>query len=335
MNDRPWKNLRKLLLGLKLSRSECNRELAQAAMKGGVLRLAVERDVRLAQWVQEELDRLVFQDLLLERAGLEIESTLAHLKDELLLLKGSATAHTLYEDSGYRERRDIDLLATGRTFDIALKELLEAEWQRLPDPDKPWWAKRAEGRYEETLFKEFGANRVEIDLHKRLSLYRHFKIDDGELLARSTRMDGIFFRIPSPVDIALHTALHGATTGFKVPLKSWFDLHLLTQRQAFDWDTLCARSQQWGIASVLWSGLLVLSNLFATSIPAHVAQSLKPSPPVAGALTRILAGLGEGPVHSGSLSSAWRQMAKALALGGGKPWDLVIEHARLRLDKVE
>jgi len=335
MNDRPWKNLRKLLLGSKLSGGECNRELAQAAMKGGVLRLAVERDARLGRWVQEELERLVFQDLLLERAGLEVESTLATLQNELLLLKGSATAHTLYEHSSYRERRDIDLLATGESFDSALGKLLKAGWMRLPDPEKPWWAKRAEGRYEETLFKEFGANRVEIDLHRRLSLYRHFKIDDGELLTRSTRVDGIFFRIPATVDIALHTALHGATTGFKVPLKSWFDLHLLTQGKDFDWDTLCVRSQEWGIAAVLWSALLVLSNLFATPMPRHVAQSLKPSPPAAGALTRLLAGRGEGPVPSGTLSDALRQTAKALALGGGKPWDLAIEHARLRLDKVE
>ena len=335
VKDRHWQTLRKLLTEGELDDVDGLQEVARAAVQGGVVRFAVEKEQRLEPWVSKELERVVFQDLLLERATQELGQVLHELRDSILLLKGSASAHMLYEHPGLRERRDVDLLIPGDNFPIAIERLIAAGWSRLPKEERPWWAERASGRYEETLFKDFGGHRVEADLHHRLSLYRHLARSDGGLLERSSRTPTLDFRLPSPEDLTLHTALHAAATGFSVPLKSWFDLHLLSCQGGLDWDALGSRAIEWNVHTALWASLTIISNRWQTHVPKRLLDALAPPTPSKQTLARMLDGEGEMPIGSGRLAKAQQQLAKSLALGGNSPWQLVLEQARLRLERPE
>ena len=330
-----WRTLRQVLLGETIEPEACSRELAQAAVQGSVLRLTLDKAPGLEQWVSNELEKVIFQDMLLERASHDLAIALGDLEDSALRLKGSASAHMLFAEPGLRERRDIDLLLTPETRTLVIERLQQAGWSRLPDNERPWWSERVEGRYEETMVKDFGGQRVEADLHFRLSLYRHLGGNSESLLGRSHRQDGVSFRLPSLEDLALHTALHAASTGFRVPLKSWFDLHLLSMQSELDWNLLLEEADTWNIPTALWSALSVIVRLFGTEIPAGVLDRLEPARPLRSSLMRLLCGDGETPIPSAPFEEARRQAAKSLALGGTKPWELVLEQTRIRLEQPE
>ena len=322
----PWKNLRRLLQGEDLAESDLDERLAQAALKGGVLRMALNLAPVLERWVVKEAEKRIFQDLLLERSQAAVEAVLSGCSG-VVLLKGSASAHTLYAQSSERERRDLDLLVVGDAFGEVLALLREGGWRDLAPEKLPWWAKRAEGRYEVTLV---GPEGVEVDLHRRLSLYRHFPIDLKGIVQRSQILDEGPFHLPEPVDLALHTALHAASTGYRVPLKSWLDLKLLTGDPTFDWESFAGRALAWQIDTAAWAALGVMKRFFALSLPKATLERLRPPKPVETSLNKLLSHQGETPIAPGRFDDAWRQVAKSLALGGKRPWELAVEHARLR-----
>jgi hypothetical protein len=323
-----WRNLRRLLKGEDLAERDCDERLAHVALKGGVLRLALNRVPALEEWMAKEAEKRVFQDLLLERSQAAVATVLAQGGCEgVVLLKGSASAHTLYSQSTERERRDLDLLVVGDAFGAAARSLREGGWRDLAAEKLPWWAKRPEGRYEITLV---GPEGVEVDLHRRLSLYRHFPIDLQGIAQRAQILEDGPFHLPDPVDLALHTALHAASTGFRVPLKSWLDLKLLAQAPTFDWESFAGRALSWRIDTAAWAALGVIESFFAVSIPKAVIEQLGPPRPVKASLKKLLSHEGETPIAPGRFADAWRQVAKSLALGGRRPWELAMEHARLR-----
>tara|TARA_Y100001954_G_C15383277_1_gene394406 strand:- start:111 stop:434 length:324 start_codon:yes stop_codon:yes gene_type:complete len=103
----------------------------------------------------------------------------------------------------------------------------------------------------------------------------------------------------------------------------------------FDWNLLLEEADAWNIPTALWSALSVISRLFGTKIPGDVLDRLKPSRPLRSSLMRLLCGDGETPVPSAPFEEARRQAAKSLALGGTKPWELVLEQTRIRLEQPE
>lgn len=302
--------------------------LAFAALRGGVLRLAVDLAPALEAFVQLELEGSMRQGLILERSEHAVERVLAGGDDFLVvLLKGSASAHTCYEHPWHRERRDVDLLVLPEHFPRVQTALEGAGWTSPSPANLPWWGRRLDVRHEVTLV---GPQGVEVDLHRRLTLYQHLPVDEQGIVERSTPGQGVL-RFPSPVDLVLHTALHAAVGGFRVPLKSWVDLLRLTQQPGFDWEVLGHRARDWRVDTCLWAAFDVMQRFFHTDVPDGFLTGIRPGRAAERALTKILAHDGETPVAPTRFTEAWRQVARQLTLGGRRPWEWAIEHARLRM----
>ena len=331
LNATHWNALRRLLLGESVRPEDSLPEIAKASVRGGVLRLAVEQEPRLESWASHELSRIVHQDILLEQAEEELSQTLSGCHGQILRLKGTASAYSLYSEPGFRERRDIDLLVAAKGGRRVVEKLMRSGWKTLPQNQLPWWSRHRAGRYEETMFKVFGGQRVEVDVHHRLCLYRHLGGQEEGLWQRAKSRDGVSFLFPSNEDLLLHTALHGATSGFTAPTKSWFDLHLLCETELLDWDLVVHLAHEWQVPTACWAGLYVAESYFGSPVPTSVLHRLKPPKRVRRTMTHLLSCREETPLAAGPLRDIRRQVVKLLALGGERPWELVVEHARLRM----
>lgn len=323
-----WAALRALLRRDRAPEGVDDGALARAALIGGVTRLTLDARPDLTQFLAAEAEARLYWDLALERACAAATVALAGVGIRPLALKGSATAHLVYADPAQRERRDVDLLVRPREFDAAVAALRERGW--APAAQDAWWARARATRYEVPLSRPDDRDGLEVDLHARLTLYDHLPIDHEGLHARGLRMAGVPMAIAAPTDALLHTCLHAATTGFRVPLRAWVDVTRLMADARVDPQVLVARARAWNIAPAVWAGLRVAQRWLDAPVSPRTLAALAPPRPVAAALSWLLSGDGARPLREGPAPAAQRQAVKALALGGARPDRFLAAHGRLR-----
>jgi hypothetical protein len=324
-----WTTLRRILMGQPVASNELTPTVGKAAMLGGVVHLAVAGAPELQPLLTQAMEERVFSDMLLAQAESHVAEVMtAASTGTALLLKGSASSQMIYTESVFRERRDLDLLIPDPAFQDAVNALMDAGWETT---EGPWWLKRKASQYEVPLKRQFANVSVECDLHRRLSLTRHLPIDIDALCARATPIAASPFLLPSRIDLILHTVLHAANTGFTVPVKSWWDLHLLLEENDLAPDALIARAQEWEISHSLWAALTIVQNLFPKYRDMRWMADIAPKPPIRGWLRTILSGKGETPLHSAWPREQARLAAKAMVFSGQRPIQWVMELMRLRM----
>ncbi len=329
--DRRWDTLRGVLLGRDPGDHVDLQGLAEAARHGEVPTLAAASHPALGDVLKRAARRQVFVDMSLELALDRVARVLEREGlTRVALLKGSATAYTLYDAPHHRVRRDIDLLVSDADMAEILRALLADGWRSDLEPKEA--AKGPLGVRAWPLVLDLPIGALSCDVHRRLTHGDRFAVDVEGILQRRRQGEA---RLPvaAPEDLFLHTCLHLATNGFHEPLKAWMDLVLLLgPRGRVDRQVVAARARRWGAKTAVWSALLVLDRWFGVDEPG-LRRATRPSAARAAALRWLLAGSGCYPLRqdvdkatataatallvtdSPAASLAWLQTALARRLG--------------------
>ncbi len=327
-----WRALRHLLGGPPPARAVPRVDIATAARLGQVAGLALRADPELARHLESAVAGRSLQELCLvsaeRRLARDLEAAGLH---GWALLKGSATAHLLYEESADRERTDVDVLLADGQFDGALAALVSAGWEDATHPGL--WADADAGRpWERTVVVDLAGVRVGADLHRRLVRWRQFTPDHEGVIARAAVHDPTGLRLAGLEDLLLHTAVHAANVAFDVPLRSYVDVQRLVAHPAVDWDRTVARAQRWGVQTALWATLRIARLWLGAGVPGAVETTLAPTRGVQRALTRALGGAGAVPTSDRLRGRLAYVVIPALVRRGARARaGFATEYARTRL----
>jgi hypothetical protein len=181
------------------------------------------------------------------------------------VIKGASVA-PLYGDISLRPMCDVDLLVraadvvSAREALVALGYVLSVrtpvETELSPRGDHPLG--------------------VSLDLHHLLAFPGQFVPDIGGMLERATRRDGV--SVLAPEDELLVAALDTARDCFAGVGRSMADVAVISRAFEVDWDAVCCRARDWGLAGAAWAALGCARIAFGARVPAEAARALRPSP---------------------------------------------------------
>jgi len=213
---------------------------------------------------------------LLER---ELKTISLHVKNRglsVIPLKGPSLARFLYKDIALRQGgEDIDLLVR---YDDALSlcnALAGMGYVFKPDE------LRLPYRRQVTLVRRPDQERagMYLDLHWDFR-DRFMKTHVDQFLHHAKEVNIGDYRIlmPSSSDLLLYLALTAITDFDFVQVKYLYDMHTLiaTHGTDIDWEAVTVSARRVGLSTVLYFSLYCAADLFATEIPRHVLQGLKP-----------------------------------------------------------
>ena len=253
---------------------------------------------------------LAKQDAIRDMAAtMEVRRVLAWLADagiESLVLKGSALALWLYQESWHRSRGDFDVLVTDKSAANEAVDLLLGRGYGLIAGVTP---DMSDG-YEVALQRGDG---VVIDLHWRLL--------NTAVLARALswhELDADAVPLPSlhpsarclgKVHALCHALLHRVTNlpkGDENRLIWLFDIHLLANRMAAgDWSAFLRICADKGIATPCLHGLRATRTALDTPVPPGVEAELVR---FAGAESWRLDGIDQGAIDRSHLANlSWKE----------------------------
>jgi Uncharacterised nucleotidyltransferase len=196
----------------------------------------------------------------------------------VLLLKGSSLAYWAYDSAHLRSCADIDLLVTSpeaaEAAAAALQGLGQERIARVVPGDST--------TYELTCVRLVGRVRLEADLHWGIGGAPIFadRIAIAELFDDSIPLPRLApeARAIGPVHAYAHACMHRALQlhlGTGDRLKWLYDLHLLAEHVTVsDWDRLATLCEQRGLAGTCLHAMHASAALFATRIPAAIAERL-------------------------------------------------------------
>ncbi len=276
-------------------------DVAALARTSEVALLAADASPALAPLLADAILRQRQLDALLELALARASAALATagLDTRVALLKGGVTARTVYPTTAHRFRRDLDLLVPdGPDVDIVniRAALLAVGFADDAGPDRAALGPRAVRAWPMVL-RPFGATGLvlSIDLHRRLVEVPWCRPDLAAMFA-DARKDGAPLPLTSPRDTLVHTAIHLAENGFRLPLKAWVDVVRLVPTVAPD--ALAERALQHGARAATYAAVHVASRWFALDAAEHLAP-LAPPAPQRWALHAALGGDGIHPHRLG------------------------------------
>lgn len=290
-SDPAWRQLR-AALDARASASTPTQwdTIAQAARHAEVAVLAAEAHPELARRLDVAVRRQTLVDMNLELALDRVARAIADVGHEhVALIKGEATAHTLYDRPSQRFRRDVDLLVSREAFPVVIASLVADGWRQVASGDEPATATAW------PLVLDLPIGELACDLHQEVFEPGAFRVDTAAVLARAERG-----RSPLPLasaeDNLLITAGHMAQGGFQEPLKAWVDLQRLATSPTLDHAAVASRARAWGLVAATWACLHVLARWWRTP-SARLTAAVRPPPAQRALLAWLLAGDGAHPVR--------------------------------------
>ena len=239
---------------------------------------------RLQQARLAELRRELQREAVLHRALAALAGAPGEAPLPVLLLKGAASARTLYAAPELRPRGDLDLLVAPQGARLARARLARAGFVRHPaargtPEDDPAW-------HEHTLHDPAAPEAV-IDLHQGLLQRERHGLEPGLLLQRGDQAPGLpgAARLPSPVDAVLTCALSLAAHELRSPLVVACDLALLLPR--CDQRLLAERARAGRVARALGLGLAWLLWLAGSGPSAALCGAPVETPRARGLLALL------------------------------------------------
>jgi hypothetical protein len=325
--ERAWASLRALLSGLGPAEID-DEALGKAALTGDVAALATSLHPPLRPRLAQTLEREVFVALLLDRAMGEAARAVAAGGDPpVVLLKGTAAAHQIYESPSHRIGVDIDILVGESDFDGVLSALRGAGFQDVESPD--FVRKHGARAWEHELAWVTDGSSVSVDVHRRLAASDRFEVDHEGIMARAVAVDALPWPVTHPSDTLLHTALHLAANRYAVPLKSWIDVLRLLHHPDVDLSLVVERARSWRMATALWAALKVCERWFEVALPEALLTSIQPSIARRMVLERALSGNGRWPIVGDPRGTLSRLiMGPLLSDDLGAAWAWLSESAR-------
>jgi len=243
--------------------------LEAAANQGvaGLLLAAIERDhpswaeplvPRLAEGRRGTLVRTLGQiDL-----GRQVLSLLDEHGIRALPLKGVVLAETLYDVESDRPMSDVDVLALERWSD-GVAALLEDGFVVIDRGDHAW------------AFRDPRRGEI-VELHRSVtSCPGLFPLDADAVWARRRSGRGQLPRLPSPEDLLVQLALHGAFQhALVLSLVQWLDFRRILEREVIDPVRLRDAVSESRAGEPLRVALAVAERVVGAAIPAALAEVL-------------------------------------------------------------
>lgn len=270
-------------------------------------------DRRVPASMLEELKARVFglaaRNLILREELTVLLRAFEHQGVACVPMRGLALSVQLYGAITARPMGDLDLLVHKHDLPTLCDILAELGFQEMDR--RPGFARA----YSYTL--EFVKQRhgwIIIEPHWTIA-YPPFadRLDMDAVWNRCVRGEvaGVSTRLLGCEDLVLHLCLHLIHRGGSAPLLWFYELdRLLRQsRETLDWSVLTTLSRQAGVAELLLEGLGRLKELFDSSIPDQVLDTLRtPTPPsrsgpVRGPIEHRLAGFLAGESRTDGLES--------------------------------
>ncbi|HKI04870.1 MAG TPA: nucleotidyltransferase family protein [Thermoanaerobaculia bacterium] len=241
--------------------------------------------------VAERLEAAIFENAAVrERDADRLATGLARLREvelEAMLLKGAALSLAVYEEPWVVASVDIDLsLRPG-----------------------PGWEK---GKGEEKAVRRaLYTHGVECDLegHHDVTMNGTLPVDFERIWreARPVRFRGVDAWVMSPEDLMISLCVNACRKRF-FRLKALFDVaETLRRGEALDWPRLAGLAREGHCEGIVYTALVAARETLGARLPPGALETLRLSPPRAGALRRMIAAF----LRFGSLGD---RSGRALAL---------------------
>lgn len=239
-----------------------------AAKEAGDLALTDEQATELDQRHQEACARAVR----LDRQLVRIVDHLDARGIEVVVLKGTASAHLLYPDPAMRVFADNDLLLRGRDFERGLAAITELGYVRPVAPPRPDFDRRfSKGA---TLK---GAQGDEVDLHRNLVFGTFgFAIELDRLFTDNVTfaLGGRTFQALSPTNRLLHACYHTALGDPDPRLSSLRDLAQIVAVGDHDDAEVLRVVQRWRAEAVVARAFGLCREVLGVTVSGHLAHAV-------------------------------------------------------------
>ena len=203
---------------------------------------------------------------------------------DVVLLKGTALAYTVYDDPISRLKGDIDAWMQSDRLPAATSALESLGYRSRYKADRPPALMSLVGGEQQMVNNIPGTGLIELQWPAfRGEWTRHTtQIDHAGIWSRCLpiTVEGHGTRVMAPEDTLIHLCHHQAISHqFSFPwVRGLLDLHLVVERASPDWQKVIAGARVWRLATVLWTVFGLSRQLFNTPIPDEVLGALAPAP---------------------------------------------------------
>jgi hypothetical protein len=236
---------------------------AVAAAESGLLTLSSEQGEDLLERHRDAM----LQVLALERHLITASGDLDEAGVEMVLLKGSALAYTVYPDPSLRPFADLDFLVRGSDFELALEVLAQRGFRRnLPEPRAGFDVRF--GKAAELI----GPDRLSIDLHRTLVVGPFGLWIDLHELFEGTQVFSVGGRTLRRLDDAglfLHACVHASLGWWPPLLMPVRDVAQVALMESLNWELIAQRARRWRLAAVVRHSFETVSETLGVPPPAE------------------------------------------------------------------
>lgn len=228
--------------------------------------LSLDREFRM-RLLRERLEHLVTA---FNRASIDV-----------LLLKGSALAATVYDSFEARPMRDIDVLVRPRQLEEARRLMLSIGWAL--DSEVPGDSSYGTHQHLPPL-RDLRGSGLHLEIHRSVLPARHpFRFTDEEIwrAARPVSIGAGQALVMDPVHHAAHITIHFAWLHM-MRVRAWTafrDLDALASATVLDWEQFVSFGISIGASSCCYWTLRMGQELAGLVVPAAILRQLEPPMP--------------------------------------------------------
>ena len=254
------------LIALSDGLRQLKQQVVPANVKRQLAVLCLDRESRMLR-TRKRLEQLL---VVLNRAKIEV-----------LLLKGSALAATVYGSFRDRPMGDVDMLVRAEQVDKVRALMLSLDW--AIDPEVPDDLSYGMHQHLPPL-QDLTGGGVRLEIHRSILPARHpFHFDEDEIwkAARPVSVGAGQAFVMHPEHHAVHVAIHFAWLHMmrQGAFNAIRDLQVLVRAGALDWKQVASRATKMGASSCCYWTLRLGHALAGLRVPDGITQELQPRMP--------------------------------------------------------
>ena len=203
-----------------------------------------------------------------------LAATLREAGVEFIVHKGGVLAPLIYRRLEDRPMVDVDILIRPASWRTVRDVLVRAGYRLPPGAQQAFWLEN----YYNLSFASPADPPSHFDLHWGITQEGRYHVDTEDLFARAVdyRFGPLSLRRLGNEDLLLSLFLHLAYHYFEAHLIWLYDMKLVIERLAPDWDLLLARASDWGLTAVVGFDLIYLEKVFPGVVPREVLTRARP-----------------------------------------------------------
>ncbi|HEY3175140.1 MAG TPA: nucleotidyltransferase family protein [Candidatus Polarisedimenticolia bacterium] len=242
--------------------------------------------------LEADLTKVRLEQTLLFHRFEALRGTLDSAQVDFIVHKGGALAPLLYPRLEDRPMVDIDIVIRPEAWRRVRDALVAARYRLPPGSQEAFWLEN----YFNLSVTSPEDPASHFDVHWSLTQEGRYHVATEDLFARAVpyQLGGSSLKRLADEDLLLSLFLHLAYHYFEASLIWLYDMKLVIERLAIDWDTFFDRAARWGLMAVVAFNMVYLEKVFPGSVPVEVLARGRP-----GAFRSRLAGpfMSSSPRH--------------------------------------